>query len=164
MKYLGPLFVIIFMCSYVAAQANATRTLSGVIVTQQDELLPGVTISVSYQSGEQETISDAEGRFQLTTPNEPLTGRIEGKNIKPVEKRICPNDVSENLKIKVELIVPAIHESIVITATGLDPTIDRRNDTIYRSTLFSRDDQLLHMTSPDWAWCTYFCESLYRIS
>lgn len=39
MKHLGFLFVLIFMCSKVAAQANVTRTLSGVIVTQQDELL-----------------------------------------------------------------------------------------------------------------------------
>ena len=53
MKYLGPLFVLILICSYAAAQANVTRTLSGVIVTQQDEVLQGVTISVSYQSGEQ---------------------------------------------------------------------------------------------------------------
>jgi TonB-dependent Receptor Plug Domain len=142
-KHLGPVFFIIFMCSYVAAQANVTRTFSGVIVTQQDELLPSVTITVSYQFGEQKTVSDAEGRFQLTIPNETLTARIEGKNIKPVEKRIYPDYATENLKVKVELIVPTIHESVVITATALDPTIDRRNDTIYRSTLFGRDDQLL---------------------
>ena len=143
MKYLGPLFVTIFMCSYVAAQADATRTLSGVIVTQQDELLPGVTMSVSYQSGEQKAMSDAEGRFQLTTPNETLTARIEGKNIKPFEKRIYLSDPTENIKIKVELIVPTIHEGVVITANALDPTVDRSNDTIYKNTLFSRDDQLL---------------------
>jgi hypothetical protein len=131
------------MCSYVGAQANVTRTLSGVIVTQQDELLPGVTISLSYQSGEQKTVSDAEGRFQFTIPNETLTARIEGKNIKPFEKRIYQSDPTENLKIKVELIVPTIHESVVITANALDPTVDRRNDTIYKNTLFGRDDQLL---------------------
>ena len=102
MKHLGPLFVLILMCSYVAAQANVTRTFSGVIVTQQDELLPGVTISVSYQSGEQKAVSDAQGRFQLTIPTETLTARIEGKNIKPVEKRIYLSDPTENLKVKVE--------------------------------------------------------------
>ncbi len=32
---------------------------------------------------------------------------------------------------------------MVITDTTLDPTIERRNDTIYKNTLFSRDDQLL---------------------
>ena len=123
MKYLGPLFVLILVCSYVAAQANVTRTLSGVIVTQQDEVLPGVTISVSYQSGDQTAVSDAEGRFQLTIPNETLTTRFAGKNIKPVEKTINLSDPTENLKVKVEFIVPTIHESVLITATVLDPTI-----------------------------------------
>ena len=31
----------------------------------------------------------------------------------------------------------------MITATALDPTVDRRNDTIYKNALFGRDDQLL---------------------
>jgi outer membrane receptor protein involved in Fe transport len=142
-KHLGSLFVLIVMCSHVAAQPNVTRTLSGVIVTQQDELLPGVTITVSYQSGEQKALSDGDGRFQFTVPHEALTARIEGKNIKPVEKRIYLSDATENLKFRVELIIPSIHESVVIAATALDPVIDRRNDTIYRSALFGRDDQLL---------------------
>src|SRR5204863_1749538 len=37
-----------------------------------------------------------------------------------------------------------VHESVVITASQLDPTIDRRNDTIYKDTLFARDDQIFH--------------------
>ncbi|MEP6911433.1 MAG: hypothetical protein ABI923_01690 [bacterium] len=32
---------------------------------------------------------------------------------------------------------------MVIDAKVLDPTIDRRNDTIYKNTLFERDDQLV---------------------
>ena len=131
------------MCSSVAGQANGNRTLSGLIVTQQDELLARATISLSYKSGEQKAMSDAEGRFQFTIPNELVTVRIEGKNIKPVEKRIDLSDPTENLKVKVELIVPTIHESVVITAASLDPIIDRRNGTIYRNSLFGRDDQLL---------------------
>lgn len=143
MKHLGSLLVFVFMCSSVAGQATGTRTLSGFIITQHDELLAGVTVSLSYQSGEQRVVSDGEGRFQFTIPNELVTVRIEGKSFKPVEKRVYLGDPTENLKIKVELIVPTIHESVVITATSLDPTIDRRNDTIYRNSLFGRDDQLL---------------------
>lgn len=53
------------MCSYVAAQSSLARALSGVVVTQQDERLPGVTVSVIYQSGEQEAESDSEGESQV---------------------------------------------------------------------------------------------------
>src|SRR5437867_9977857 len=31
---------------------------------------------------------------------------------------------------------------MVISASGLNPTIDQRNDNTYKSTLFSRDDQI----------------------
>src|SRR4029077_4529310 len=38
--------------------------------------------------------------------------------------------------------IAPIHESMVITATSLEPEIDRRNGTIYKNTLFVRDDQI----------------------
>lgn len=84
MTRLGPLFVLIFICSSVAAKANVTRTLSGVIVTQQDELLPGVTISVSCQSGKQKTMSDDPrdecifSRHISQVSGDPVVSRIHG--------------------------------------------------------------------------------------
>ena len=51
-------------------------------------------------------------------------------------------DRTQNLKIAVEFVIPPIHESLVITETVLEPSIDRRDDVIYKSTLFSRDDQV----------------------
>jgi outer membrane receptor protein involved in Fe transport len=57
---------------------------------------------------------------------------------------ISPTDPSENLRIEVAFRIPPIHESLVITATALDPTIERRNQAVYRNTLFSRDDQVFH--------------------
>jgi len=39
-------------------------------------------------------------------------------------------------------IIPPLHTSIVITATPVEPAIDRRNSEVFERTLFSRDDQI----------------------
>lgn len=40
--------------------------------------------------------------------------------------------------------IPPVHTSIVITASPLEPSIDRRNAEVFQQTLFSRDDQVFH--------------------
>lgn len=124
-------------------QTASGRILSGVITTQQNELVAGVSVIVRSASGEQKTQSDAEGNFRLRAPNEPLTLRFEGQNITPLEMSIGASDSAENLRIKITFVIPPITASVVITDATLDPTIERRNDIIYQNTLFSRDDQLL---------------------
>jgi outer membrane receptor protein involved in Fe transport len=118
------------------------RTLSGYILTQQNELLPGVTVIARSATGEVRTVSDAEGRFRLSVPRGSLTVRFEGKNVTPLEQIIGPNNPTENLQIKITVVLAPIQESVVIQDTALNPTIDQRNDTIYKNTLFLRDDQL----------------------
>ncbi|HZH31685.1 MAG TPA: TonB-dependent receptor, partial [Pyrinomonadaceae bacterium] len=59
------------------------------------------------------------------------------------ERDIGVGEATENLQIKIEFIVSAIHESVVIVSDGLDPAIERRNDAIYKNALFGRDDQLI---------------------
>jgi len=48
----------------------------------------------------------------------------------------------EKEKQKVEL--PKIYTSVVITASPVEPTVDRRNAEVFQQTLFSRDDQVFH--------------------
>jgi len=141
-KHITLSLLLFCFCSTVRAQVGATRTLSGVVLSQRNEAAPGVTIVVRYLSGEQEGESDAEGNFRLVVPNEPLTVQFSGKSIEPLTKNIGAGVPTENLQIRITYVVPPIHESVVIQATGLDPTIDRRNDTVYKGTLFNRDDQL----------------------
>lgn len=126
-----------------ARQGGGGRTLSGSILTQQNELLPGVTVIARSASGEARTASDAEGRFSLTIPPGALTVRFEGKNVTPVERTIGPDDATENLQIRITVVIAPIQESVVIRDTALNPTIDQRNDTVYKNTLFQRDDQLV---------------------
>jgi outer membrane receptor protein involved in Fe transport len=40
--------------------------------------------------------------------------------------------------------IPVLKQSIVVTASPVEPAIDRRNTEIFDKTLFSRDDQIFH--------------------
>ncbi len=119
------------------------RIVSGYTLTQQNERLPGVTVIVRGFAWDARTISDGEGYFRLEVPVGSLTIRLEGKNIQPLEKAIARSESSENLEFKVNVVIAPLQESVVIQDTTLNPTIDQRNDTIYKNTLFERDDQLV---------------------
>jgi hypothetical protein len=41
--------------------------------------------------------------------------------------------------------IPPIHQSVTITATPVEPRVDRRNGEVFRQTLFGRDDQIFHL-------------------
>lgn len=136
--------LILLTSSWLEGQSVHSRTLSGVIVTQKNEAVEAVSVTALFSSGEQTTTSDRDGNFRLTVPNEPLKLKIEGKYVAAQERAIGPADPAENLRIQIEFVIPPVHESLVITASPLDPSIDRRNDAIYRNTLFARDDQVFH--------------------
>ena len=124
-------------------QNDNRRTLSGVVYTQQNELAPGVIVIVRSTAGKQQTTTDAEGAFRLTVPNQTLTVSFEGKNINPAQRIINPGAPTENLQIRIEYVVPPVHENVVIVSNVLEPAIERRNETVYNNTLFARDDQLI---------------------
>src|SRR5262245_62129457 len=128
---------------WLAAQAHFSRKLSGVIMTRKNEVVGGILITAATSSGELKTVSDADGSFHLMVPKEGIRIIIEGKNVEPQEKILGIEDATENLEVIVEFRIPPIHESLVITAQALEPEIDRRNDAVYKNTLFGRDDQLL---------------------
>lgn len=134
-------FLVLFQI--VVTAQGSSRLLSGVVTTAKGELAPGVTITVTSQRGEVSTVCNSEGAFKLVVPDERITLKLSGKNIAPVVKQISAREATENLKLIVEYVVPPIHESVVIVDSTLDPGVDRRNEEVYKNTLFSRDDQLL---------------------
>ncbi len=123
---------------------SSMRMLAGSVVTGKNEAVVDVTVIAISASGERKAMTDAEGRFHLQVPNEALTLRVEGRNIAAQELKISADGKADNLRIEIEYLIPKIHDGLVISATQLDPTIDRRNETVYRDTLFSRDDQVFH--------------------
>lgn len=143
---MGKLVVIVF-CLLTAlqvavAQAGSSRVLSGTVVTAKAELAPAVTIVVSSSSGQVSIVTDAEGCFRLAVPGGEITLQLSGKNIASATKQIAATETTENLRLLIEYVVPPIHESIIILDSSFEPSVDRRNEEIYRGSLFSRDDQL----------------------
>lgn len=135
---------LLLVCGAMIVYAQAARTLSGTLVTKKNEVVAGATVTVQTTTGEHSAVSDGEGRFSLRVPAEELTLKVTGKHLASQERRIGAGEVAENLRIEIEYVIPPVHDSLVITAAQLDPSIDRRNDTVYRDTLFSRDDQVFH--------------------
>lgn len=45
--------------------SSETRILSGVILSSQNELVAGVTVTARFRSGEQTAVSDREGAFRI---------------------------------------------------------------------------------------------------
>jgi outer membrane receptor protein involved in Fe transport len=138
------LILLSFACAPIVAQERGERKLSGSIITAANEAVAGATITVLHARGEQRAKSDGEGAFSLAVPCEALTLRISGRNLAAIERSIAANDPAENLRIEIAYLIPKIHDGLVISASQLDPTIERRNEAVYRDTLFSRDDQVFH--------------------
>lgn len=42
-------------------------------------------------------------------------------------------------------VIPPLYQRIVITAAPVEPRMERRNEEVFRQTLFSRDDQIFHL-------------------
>ncbi len=124
------------------AQALQMRTVSGVVLTDKNEVVAGATVVAEYASGRQEITTDSSGSFRFTAPREPLTLNVNSKYVVAEPRHIAASEASEGLQLQVNYTIPLVHESLVISATALNPTIDQRNDNVYKSTLFSRDDQI----------------------
>src|SRR5581483_6263025 len=66
-----------------------------------------------------------------------------GEYIIPQQQVLAPEDSLQNLHFRVVYSIPPVHANLIISASALNPMIDQRNDTVYKGTLFSRDDQIL---------------------
>lgn len=128
----------------VPVRAGAERIVSGTIVTEKDRPVEAAGITVTTAEGESRTQSDTTGAFRLSVPDGPLTLRIERKDIAPQELSLGASESSEGLRIIVVFAVAPVHDTMVIVASAVEPGIERRNDEVYKSTLFSRDDQIFH--------------------
>lgn len=124
------------------AQTARLRTISGEVITDRNELVPGVAVEANWGSGNCETTTDSQGAFHLSAPDARLTLRVRGKYLTFAPLHLAKGDNREGLELHVTYAIAPVHESLVISATALDPAIDRRNGNVYKSTLFSRDDQI----------------------
>jgi len=124
------------------SQETSLRVISGGVLTNKNEAVPNVSVVAECSSGRQETTTDAAGAFRLSVPREPVKLTVVGEYLVSEERTIATWDPVDGLQLRVSYVIPAVHEGLVISATALNPTIDQRNDGVYKNTLFSRDDQL----------------------
>ncbi len=144
MRPVSAFLALLFLALPFPAAADQTRTISGVLVTSNDAVIPGLDIVARYSSGEQQTTTASDGTFRFEVADEAVTLHVGGKHIRPVQLEIPAGQPAENLELRIEYVIAPVHQSIVITASALDPGIDRRNGAVYRNSLFSRDDQIFH--------------------
>jgi len=139
---LAMVLVLLLGHSQAQTERSPLRTISGAVLTDQNEVVPNVSVVAEYASGREETTTDTDGSFRLTVPDEPVTLRALGKYVRSAATSVTASGALEGLQLRANYAIPAVHESLVISATALNPTIDQRNDNVYKSTLFSRDDQI----------------------
>jgi hypothetical protein len=123
------------------AQAGP-RVVSGLVLSEKNEAVSGAKVVAQGTFGVAQTISDRDGRFVLEAGTGSLRLEVSGNYIVPAQVLLSANEVATNLEIHVHYQIAPVHESLVITASALNPTLDQRNENVYKSTLFSRDDQI----------------------
>lgn len=128
-----------------SAQTLVQKEITGTVVTSNGEVVPGVTLEIRSGDVTQTIVSDEAGNFraQFATPaSGNVTIGLSGKNIRPRSYNYDHADNTRNLSLLIEYTVPTVYAELVINASQLEPSIERRNDGIYKDTLFSRDDQI----------------------
>jgi len=134
--------LIVPACAGLWAQARVPRQVSGTVLSEKNEVVPGASVVASGAFGEVKTITDNQGHFTLQAGTGPLGLAVSGPFITETTLLVSESETASNLEIHIHYTIAPVHESLVITATTLNPTIDQRNENVYKSTLFSRDDQI----------------------
>ncbi len=145
-RFLPSFFNILFILGVAFTpnvQAQNTRTFSGTVTTQQFELIPDVSVEIETSEGKIAATTDAEGAFSVQVPSESLSVKFFGNNISPVTRIFSVTDTLIQLQIRTNFIVRPINENVTIEANTLTPEVEQRNESVYKNTLFGRDDQLL---------------------
>ena len=126
-----------------SANERAERLVSGVIVNERSEVVVGATVSAHWATGSRSAATDRQGSFSMRVPAGPVTLSVTGRYIDSFHQALLAASPSEDLRLQVHYEIPKAQETLVITAQSVDLAIDRRNDTVYKNTLFLRDDQLI---------------------
>jgi hypothetical protein len=129
-------------CAGLWAQAPALREVSGTVLSEKDELVAGASVVASGSFGEVETITNSQGHFTIQAGTGPIRLAVSGSFLAQTERLVSESEPADNLEVHIHYTIAPVHENLVITATALNPTIEQRNENVYKSTLFSRDDQI----------------------
>jgi hypothetical protein len=139
------IFLILFLTSFpLISSAQNLFTVTGRVTSEWGDPVPHARVSASSGGHIQQTTTDSEGRFEFSVSTEDVTIVIEGENIRRFEKVFNLSN-REEIPIQIDHIVRPYKESLIITDHIMEPFMERMDDTVFRDTLFSRDDQILHI-------------------
>lgn len=129
-----------------AAIVWADAGIMGQVRDLHGQAVPEATIRfVSDQSTEppQTIKANENGRFALEgLQSGTYNVTAEAPSLRPVTIEVsAANGIMAEVTLNFAEIA-AVQESIVITSTAVEPTIDRRNSEVFNRTLFTRDDQI----------------------
>ncbi len=138
--FAAALFVLVSLGS-----AAAETILAGVVIDPQGKPVPDAVVRLAGQ-GEvrRDTKSDGRGHYSfsgLEAGDYSVTAESAGFRSAAASIRIA-SGATARLDVHLSELAGQ-HQSVVITARVLDPSVDLRNDEVYDKTLFARDDQLL---------------------
>lgn len=116
------LAVVLVVAPALASGQNVTGTITGSIVDQHGQMVPGATVTVTNEStGEPRVaVSDERGHFQITTlPPGSYTIRVEMASFRTVERKHHVLTAAERLSIgTIKLELGAVSETVVVEAVG----------------------------------------------
>jgi Carboxypeptidase regulatory-like domain/TonB-dependent Receptor Plug Domain len=104
-----------------ALAQNVTGTLSGTVVDEQQQAVPGATVTAINEATNVARVvaTDEEGNFQLTTlPPGAYTIRVEVPNFRTVERTRIVLSAAERLSVGAIVMAIGLGETITVAASG----------------------------------------------
>ena len=115
--------IVVFLAMTARSQTTPLRSISGVVVTEKNEPVAGATVVAEYSSGRKEIVTDSNGAFRLVVPSEAVTLTVVGKYLIFEDKHLDTSESAANLRLQVSYSIPPVHESMVISASALNPQL-----------------------------------------
>lgn len=134
--------ILLMVATFAVGQGARTRVVSGTVVDAQSEGVAGTVVTARWAGGSQSATTDDHGSFTLNIADETVTITVTDTYIGANRMILSPGAAINDLQLQIHYEIPKAVETLVIRGTAIEPAIDRRNDTIYKNTLFLRDDQI----------------------
>jgi hypothetical protein len=117
-----PIALLAGLLPTLASAQNVTGTISGTVVDDQGQVVPGATVTVSNEATNDSrvVVSDSRGDFQVTTlPPGTYTVRVEMANFRTVERTRNVLTAAERLSVgTLTLSIGPLGETVVVVASG----------------------------------------------
>ena len=121
-------FVIFFAATLSAMAQETTGTIKGRIIDAQGLAVPGATITVTGTQGAKNTVTDADGRFNLpflTPGTYVVRGSLQG--FKTVEQSAVAVSLGQTVDLPLKMDVGGLSETVQVT--GSSPVVDTATTT-----------------------------------